>query len=69
MTVVSPDWVADEHADLRLNLARLETSFAKFPLEQCRQLVYRGWWLTGASLATYHRQLLPAKLPDWRQLV
>jgi NTE family protein len=69
IAVVSPDWVAEEHADLRLSLARLKTSFAKFPLEQCRQLVYRGWWLTGASLATYHRQLLPAKLPDWRQLV
>jgi len=69
MAAVSPDWVAEEHADLRPSLARLKTSFAKFPLDQCRQLVYRGWWLTGASLATYHRQLLPAKLPDWRQLV
>ena len=69
VAAVSPDWVADEHADVGPSLARLKTSFAKFPLDQCRQLIYRGWWLTGASLATYHRPLLPAQLPDWRQLV
>ena len=68
MTALCPDWTAEEHADLRLTLARLKTSFAKFSLDQCRQLVYRGWWLAGASLATYHRQLLPEQLPDWRQL-
>lgn len=58
-----------EHQELDPStLARLATSFAKFPLDQCRQLVYRGWWLTGASLTAYHRELLPHQLPDWREL-
>jgi NTE family protein len=70
MADVSPEWAAGrpEYAELRLTLARLKTSFGKFPLDTCRGLVYRGWWLTGASLTTYHRQLLPAQLPDWRPL-
>jgi NTE family protein len=71
MPRVSRDWAdgRPEHDELRLTLARLKTSFAKFPRDRCRQLVYRGWWLTGASLATYHRQLLPQdRLPEWREL-
>ena len=63
------EWVANrpEHEELRLTLARLKTSFAKFPLDRCRQLVYRGWWLTGANLAAYQPELVPT-LPEWREL-
>ena len=63
------EWVANrpEQEELRLTLARLKTSFAKFPLDRCRQLVYRGWWLTGANLAAYQPELVPT-LPEWREL-
>jgi NTE family protein len=49
-------------------LATLKTSFAKFSPEDCKDLVYRGWWLAGATLSRFHRGLLPQKLPDWRPL-
>jgi NTE family protein len=53
---------------LRLELAQLHTTFDRFPLEQCRQLIHRGWWLTGATLTTFHRDLLPHELPRWSPL-
>ncbi len=52
----------------REELATYKTSFAKFPPAICEGLLYRGWWLTGATLATYHRKVLPDSLPDWRDL-
>ena len=62
---LNPEWAADrpEHADTIQTLARVETSFNRFHQDTCHQLVYRGWWLTGATLSTYHRQVLPANLP------
>ena len=57
---------AARRAELTQSLARVKTSFAGFDRETCEQLVYRGWWLTGATLATYHREALPAALPSWR---
>lgn len=44
-------------------LANTETSFNQFPQEICDRLLYRGWWLAGATLSQYHRDLLPAELP------
>jgi NTE family protein len=63
----SPEWVDGRPQDeaLRLELALVKTSFARFSRQRCQQLLYRGWWLTGCSIATYHRSLLPALLPDW----
>jgi NTE family protein len=49
-------------------LANLKTSFAKFSEKNCKDLAYRGWWLAGATLSCYHRNLLPQALPDWRAL-
>jgi NTE family protein len=65
----SPEWLdrRPEHEELRIKLALVKTTFARFPREICEQLVYRGWWLTGCSIATYHRDLL-THLPSWRQL-
>jgi NTE family protein len=65
---VSPEWAdgRPERPELTQTLARVKTSFAHFDRETCEQLVYRGWWLTGATLATYHREVLPAVLPRWR---
>jgi NTE family protein len=57
-----------EHADWTEELAGYATSFAKFPREVTSRLLYRGWWLTGASLATYHRCVLPDELPEWEKL-
>ena len=48
-------------------LAEVKTTFSRLPGEICEQLVYRGWWLTGASLATFHPQVL-GELPSWRPL-
>jgi NTE family protein len=65
----SPEWVATrpEHEELRLKLALVKTTFARFDRELCRQLVYRGWWLAGCSIATFHRDLI-AEPPNWRPL-
>lgn len=57
-----------ERDEWRVRLATYKTSFAKFPREICEGLLYRGWWLTGATLTAYHRAALPHALPDWRPL-
>jgi NTE family protein len=64
------EWAATraEHDEWRVQLATYKTSFAKFPAEICERLLYRAWWLTGATLTAYHRAVLPASLPDWRPL-
>jgi NTE family protein len=54
-----------ERAELIQQLARVKTTFARFERATCDDLVYRGWWLTGASLATFQREALPARLPAW----
>jgi NTE family protein len=66
----SPEWADDrpEHEERRIPLALVSTSFARFPALTCRQLVYRGWWLAGAALSTFHRDVMPAALPAWRPL-
>jgi NTE family protein len=65
----SREWVETrpEHEELRLKLALVKTTFARFDRELCRQLVYRGWWLAGCSVATFHRHFV-GELPDWRPL-
>jgi NTE family protein len=59
------DGRAEQDAKLSAHLATLPTSLSRFSADDCHQLIYRGWWLTGASLATYHRELLPTQLPRW----
>lgn len=65
---VSAEWTQGrpEHPELTQSLARVKTSFARFSEETCRQLVYRGWWLTGATITIYHRHALPGVLPTVR---
>ena len=67
---VTDEWAEGrpEHAELRKELADVPTSFDRFGAELCERLLYRGWWLTGATLSRYHRELLPAALPAWRTL-
>lgn len=49
-----------EHRDYRgEDLAFVPTVFDKFTPELVRRLVYRGWWLTGATMALYYPQLKP----------
>lgn len=66
---VNPEWTSErpEHPERTQTLARVKTSFARLRKDTCEQLVYRGWWLTGATLATYHREALPTRLPTWQQ--
>jgi NTE family protein len=66
----SPEWIdtRPEHAEWRDELAGYKTSFSEFPSSICSRLLYRGWWLTGANLTTYHRAVLPDQLPVWREL-
>jgi NTE family protein len=67
----SPEWTETrpEHPEMIAELAGYKTSFARFPGEVCRRLLYRGWWLTGATLATYHREVLPEELPSYGEPV
>jgi NTE family protein len=70
----TPDWDESgprpERKDLRLMLATLPTSLGQFPIERARELVYRGWWLTGAALSKFHPDLVPpGAAPVWQRLV
>jgi hypothetical protein len=66
----NPDWVAGrpEQDELRLKLALVKTTFARFDRTLCRQLVYRGWWLTGCCIATHRPDMITGELPQWRPL-
>lgn len=66
----NPEWAEtrDPRDDLRIPLALVKTTFARFSPETCRGLVYRAWWLSGAALSTFHRDALPSQLPTWREL-
>jgi NTE family protein len=65
----SPEWVETrpQQEQLRLELALVKTTFARFDRRLCQQLIYRGWWLTGCSITTFHPDLIP-RLPRWRPL-
>jgi NTE family protein len=39
------------------DLAFVPTVFHRLDRRLCRLLVYRGWWLTGATLGVYHPAL------------
>jgi NTE family protein len=47
------------------DLAFVPTVFDQLDVPLCRLLVYRGWWLVGATMAQYHPELvdLPAEAP------
>ncbi|HZD01990.1 MAG TPA: hypothetical protein VFA46_17900 [Actinomycetes bacterium] len=60
--------VRPEHGEWREPLVNVHTSLGEFPVEVCTRLVYRGWWLAGATLSRFHRQPLPEALPAWREL-
>jgi NTE family protein len=48
-------------------VARVRTTFHRLDRDLCRDLVYAGWWLTGACISTFHPHLLsdPDQLPRW----
>jgi NTE family protein len=62
----SPAWQRANPTLPDPRVAFLNTSFDKFSRTDCRQLVYAGWWLTGASLTRYHPDLLGDRLPTWK---
>lgn len=49
--------------DAIADLAKTKTSFDRFPRQLCERLLYRGWWLAGATLSQYHPTLLHGELP------
>ena len=62
------EWRAAHHEVVEhdgQHLATVPTVFDEIDEPLCRALVHRGWWLTGAALATYH----PARIPDPASLV
>lgn len=66
---LAPDWAAAHPSPPDPDgIAFVETSFDRFDTELSRRLLYAGWWLTGANLATYYRDVLPQDLPAWREL-
>lgn len=50
----------EERTWQKKDLAFVPTVFNRLDRALCRLLVYRGWWLTGATIATYHPELAPA---------
>jgi len=51
-----------------IKLAQYKTTFNKIEPGVAEALMYRGWWLAGATLCTYHADLLAGDLPVWREL-
>jgi NTE family protein len=66
----TPEWLEGhaEYPERREELAEVHTSFARFPKDLCERLIYRGWWLAGATITRYHRSVLPEALPQWQEL-
>jgi hypothetical protein len=56
-----PEPSGDKIADLALT----KTSFSRFDRLLCERLIYRGWWLAGATLTAFHRDRLVDMLPVW----
>ena len=66
----TPEWTGTRPEPSReqiVELALTPTSFDRFDGELCEALIHRGWWLAGATLASFHRRLL-GDLPRWRRL-
>jgi NTE family protein len=68
-TMEAPEeWVSangDYPADDIVRLSEVKTTLGQFPSDLCRDLIRRGWWLAGATLCAYHRELLPEEVPTW----
>jgi len=64
------EWTKDRDEDLEsvASLAGYKTTFTRVPKKIAHKLIYRGWWLAGATLSAYHRTELPTTLPTWRSL-
>lgn len=64
------EWTAGRPADDRdrLEAALAATTLGKMPPELAQKLVYRGWWLTGATITRYHGPMIASPYPSWRPL-
>ncbi len=64
---VKAEWIAAHPRvsdDERIRLARIKTSLGRMRRRRdCLPLIDRGWWLAGATLATYHPDLLAPPYP------
>ncbi len=50
-------------------VAQVKTTFSRLDRGLCRDLVYAGWWLAGATVTMFHPHLLAGALdlPRWEQ--
>ena len=64
---VSAEWLRVNprpSEDERVRIALIGTSLSRMDRDRdCIPLVNRGWWLTGATLATYQKEILPPPYP------
>ena len=66
-----PTWAGDksEQGGWVSWVADTPTSLERFKIDRCESLVYRSWWLTGATLARWHPDVLPPeRYPVWRSV-
>jgi NTE family protein len=56
------------HGEDRVKMAQFKTTFSKIEAPMAEALIHRGWWLAGATMSTFHADLLPAEMPVWRDL-
>lgn len=64
----APVWAAANPRTPDPKVAYVKTSFDQFPADLCADLVYAGWWFTGATLSKFHGEVLPDALPTWTDL-
>ena len=63
-----PPWRSPMTAEaFRAHCAAVPMSAGKFDPELCRDLVYRGWFLTRETLRTFHPDVLTVDPPAWRE--
>jgi NTE family protein len=66
---LSPEWLATyprPDNKERIRLALIKTSLSQMDRdEECIPLIKRGWWLAGATLASYQKDLLAPPFPTW----
>jgi len=62
-------WRASNPGEPMEAVARVKTSFDRFDRPVCRELIYSGWWLAGATISSYHPHLLPdpSDPPHWTE--
>ncbi|MEM8707576.1 MAG: hypothetical protein AAGE98_14020, partial [Actinomycetota bacterium] len=51
----------------RDHCASVPMSAGKFERDLCRDLIYRGWWLTREAVRTFHPDAITVDPPEWNE--